>query len=247
MKSLTLLSAFFASALAAAVQPRKVSYDGYKVFRLAVESDNIHRINGVIDKLSLQTWQSAEKTGSFTDIVVEPSQLEAFNKETFGLKTIVMHENLGASIAEEADFQPYAVGAVNSTWFSSYHAYADHIQFLTDLHTQFPNTSEIVTSGNSLNGNPITGIHFWGSGGKGANPAVVLHGTVHAREWIATMVVEYFAYTLLTSTDATTKSFLNKYDFYVFPVVNPDGKLLDISRARCDPNTYNCRIFIYPG
>ncbi|KAM0475909.1 hypothetical protein ACHAPX_006791 [Trichoderma viride] len=226
MKSLALLSAFFASALAAVIHPPKVSYDGYKVFRLAVDNDNIDRINGVIEKLSLQTWQAAKKAGSFTDIVVEPSQLEAFNKETFGLKTIVMHENLGASIADEAAFQPHAVGAVNSTWFTSYHAYADHLQFLNDLHTQFPNTSEIVTSGSSLNGNPITGIHFWGSGSKpGVNPAVILHGTVHAREWIATMVVEYFGYTLLTSTDATTKAFLNKYDFYVFPVVNVDGFL----------------------
>jgi hypothetical protein len=231
MKSLTLLSAFFASAWAAAIHPPKVSYDGYKVFRLAVENDNIDRINGIVEKLNLQTWKSAKKAGSFTDIVVDPSQLEAFNKETFGLNTIVMHENLGASIADEAAFQPYAAGAVNSSWFTSYHAYADHLQFLTDLHTQFPNTSEIVTSGSSLNGNPITGIHFWGSAGKGVNPAVILHGTVHAREWIATLVVEYFAYTLLTSTDATTKSFLNKYDFYVFPVVNPDGKLLGTSYA----------------
>jgi murein tripeptide amidase MpaA len=226
MKSLTLLSAFFASALAAVIQPQKVSYDGYKVFRLSVENNNIDRINDIVDRLNLQTWKPAKKAGSFADLVVHPSQLEAFNKEAFGLKPIVLHEDLGASIAEESNFQPYAIGAVNSTWFNSYHAYADHLQFLKDLVAQFPTTSEIVTSGSSLNGNAITGIHFWGSGGKGIKPAVILHGTVHAREWITTLVVEYYAYTLLTSTDATTKGFLDKYDFYFFPVVNPDGKFL---------------------
>lgn len=45
-----------------------------------------------------------------------------------------------------------------------------------------------MTSGKSLQGNAITGIHFWGSAGKGKKPAIVLHGTVHAREWIASMV-----------------------------------------------------------
>jgi murein tripeptide amidase MpaA len=39
-------------------------------------------------------------------------------------------------------------------------------------------------------------------------------------------VVEYFAYTLLTGYASNTaiKSFVDKYDFYIFPVVNPDGE-----------------------
>jgi carboxypeptidase A4 len=73
-----------------------------------------------------------------------------------------------------------------------------------------------------LQGQAITGIHFYGSSGKGKKPAVVLHGTVHAREWISTMVTEYFAFNLLSnySTSTEIKSIVDKYDFYVFPVVN---------------------------
>ena len=78
-------------------------------------------------------------------------------------------------------------GSANATWFKSYHSYNDHLQFLKDLQAQYPTQSQIVSSGDSLQGNPITGIHFWGSSGKG-KPAVVFHGTVHAREWITTMV-----------------------------------------------------------
>ncbi len=81
-----------------------------------------------------------------------------------------------------------AVGSANKTWFNSYHAYSDHLQFLSDLQSQFPANTEIVSSGKSLNGNAITGIHIFGSAGKGKRPAVVFHGTVHAREWISTMV-----------------------------------------------------------
>ncbi len=36
------------------------------------------------------------------------------------------------------------------------------------------------------------------------------------------------AYNLLTSynTSSEIKGFVDKYDFYIFPVVNPDGKFL---------------------
>lgn len=37
------------------------------------------------------------------------------------------------------------------------------------------------------------------------------------------MVVEYAAYQLLTATTGDNAGFKNKYDFYIFPIVNPDG------------------------
>ncbi len=39
-------------------------------------------------------------------------------------------------------------------------------------------------------------------------------------------MTEYLAWNLLTNygTSAEITSFVDKYDFYIFPVVNPDGK-----------------------
>jgi len=78
--------------------------------------------------------------------------------------------------------------AADISYFNAYHAYADHLTFLRELVAQYPTQSEIITAGNSVQGRPITGIHFWGSGGKGSKPAIVLHGQVHAREWVTGMV-----------------------------------------------------------
>lgn len=80
-----------------------------------------------------------------------------------------------------------AAGKLDIDYYNAYHPYADHIHYLNDLHALYPNNSEIVVPGDSVNGNPITGIHFYGNDGPG-KPAVVIHGTVHAREWITTMV-----------------------------------------------------------
>lgn len=116
-------------------------------------------------------------------------------------------------------------GAANSTWFNSYHAYADHVQYLKDLASQYPKNAEVVSSGTTLQGNSIQGLHIFGSSGGGKKPAVVIHGTVHAREWIASMVVEYFTNELISKygSDSTITSFVDKYDFYMFPIVNVDG------------------------
>ncbi|CCO33115.1 hypothetical protein BN14_07185 [Rhizoctonia solani AG-1 IB] len=143
-----------------------------------------------------------------------------------------MHENLATSIAKESEgmftlHRRGSVGLANDAWFDSYHIYADHLQFLNDLASAFPNNSKVVTSGNSYENRTITGINVFGSTGSGTKPAVIFHGTVHAREWISTMVVEQIAYSLLSnySTSSAVKSYVDKYDIYIFPVVNPDGKL----------------------
>ncbi|POS72027.1 zinc carboxypeptidase [Diaporthe helianthi] len=211
-------------------QPRAVSYDGYRVFRVPVGLD-ASKVTEIVEKLELDTWKAPNKAGAFADVVVSPDKLQAFNDEVAGIEGIeVMHEDLGASIAAEQEpasqvLLGRAAAAINSTWFTTYHEYADHLSFLHGLQAQYPANSEIVTSGNSLQGNTITGIHIYGSAGKGVNPAVIFHGTVHAREWVTTMTVEYFANILLGeyASDAETKSFVDKYDFYLFPVVNPDG------------------------
>jgi hypothetical protein len=177
-------------------QPRKVSYDGYQVFRVPVGLD-ASKVTEIVAKLELDTWKAPNKAGAFADIVVSPDKLQAFHDEVSGIEGIeVMHEDLGASIAAEQEpasevlLEDRAAAAVNSTWFTAYHTYADHLSFLRGLQAQYPSNSEIVTSGNSLQGNAITGIHIYGSSGKGVKPAVIFHGTVHAREWITTMVRE---------------------------------------------------------
>lgn len=106
----------------------------------------------------------------------------------------------------------------SETWFTAYHPYADHLTFLRDLQGGFTGQSEIVTAGTSVQGRVLTGIHIWGSGGKGSKPAVIIHGNVHAREWITSMTTEYLAWQLLTkyASDASVKALVDKFDFCRF-------------------------------
>ncbi|KAL8752131.1 MAG: hypothetical protein Q9199_005962 [Rusavskia elegans] len=224
MKSPLLLSPLIFTVVSSLIVPRKVNYDGYKVVRLSTGS-SLPKVKSLIKDLSLSTWNGGPKANAEVDIVIPADKVADFESSTADLAKTVMHENLGAAIAEESDGSDYRVGSANASWFDTYHAYSQHLQFLNDLAATHPSNAEVVTIGNSLQGRPITGIHFYGTGLKGQRPAVVLHGTVHAREWITTMVTEYFAYSFLSglTSNSSVRALLNKYDYYIFPVVNPDG------------------------
>lgn len=112
------------------------------------------------------------------------------------------------------------------SWYDGYHFYDEHLEYLDDLSSAFPKNSEVFTAGHSYEGRGQKGIHLWGKRGKGKNTAILWHGTVHAREWITTMTVEYLAYQLIDGykkKDPAIRAFLDAYDFYLMPVVNPDG------------------------
>ncbi|KAK0645397.1 hypothetical protein B0T16DRAFT_457435 [Cercophora newfieldiana] len=228
MKSLLLSSLLFASAALGTRVPGangKITYDGYKAFRIHT-GENEALVKELVESLP-EAIKFNMDTAEHLDLVVPPKELKAF--EALNLDSVVIYEDLGADIRAEGDFATYETTAARAvpslTWFNSYHAYADHVTFFNDLAGAFPSNSEIFTVGQSLQGRDIFGIHLWGSGGKGSKPAVYFHGTVHAREWISAKVVEYVTYQLLVnySTDAAVKAILDKYDFYILPFVNPDG------------------------
>lgn len=86
--------------VSAATVSKKVSYDDWKVYRVNVGS-NADKLTSLVSKLKLETWKGKPATSDIVDIVVPPTQIKEFEASTVGIQTQVMHENLGASIADE--------------------------------------------------------------------------------------------------------------------------------------------------
>ena len=201
-------------------KPKAVDYEGFKVFRVKT-NNRWHEIQEKLSSLSYEEWNTIPMR--FTDIVISPSDLTKFN--SLNLDSHCMHENLGASIRRESSAPSVYKRQVDDlSWYDSYHPYADHYQYFEDLMAQLPNNSEKISSGTSYEGRDLWGVHLWGADGPG-KPAVLFHGTVHAREWITAMTIEYISLQLVTGygKDNVTTSFLDNYDFYIIPFVNPDG------------------------
>lgn len=102
MKYSLAVSGLFALASAATLAPTssspKKSYAGYKVVRLSVGPD-VAAVQGMVDRLGLATWMGAPRANAKTDIVVPPERVSAFEAETAGMDSLLMHDDLGASMS----------------------------------------------------------------------------------------------------------------------------------------------------
>ncbi|KAH7374418.1 carboxypeptidase A5 [Plectosphaerella cucumerina] len=219
MKTLVILSLVASVAVA-----ERVSYDGFKVFRLTPTPNlDVPALEAVLQAIEYDQWN--KDTNDLT-IAVAPNQVAGFL--SLGLEATVMHEDLGRSIADEGRSRGPAWNRRRQvddlSWYQSYHDYSEHVAYFEELHAAYPNNTELVSTGTSYEGRDLFGLHIWGADGPG-KPAVLWHGTVHAREWISAPVVEYLTLQLLSGygQDAEVTALVDRYDYWIFPFVNPDG------------------------
>lgn len=178
-----------------------ISYDGYKAVRVRANARSVSTVRQQLAGLDLEPW-TPERTGGTIDVAIPPEKLASF--EALHLHYRVLHDDLGAAVAAESDPASAAAWSAGKrqvddlAWYDSFHPYEEHVQYFKDLQARFPNNSETVSTGTSYEGRDLHGLHLWGEGGPG-KPVVLYHGTVHAREWITTMVcmpksdgVQYF-------------------------------------------------------
>lgn len=223
-----------ASPTASPLEKRAGMYDGYKVYQLQVGSDEAkyNAVTALINELPSVVSLACDDHHDHIDVAVQPGSVAAL--EALGVEMTLINEDLGSDIRTEGEVLPYVrtikkrqevAPLPDKSYFNSYHVLQEHFDWLEDLQAAFPANSEVFVAGKSGEGRDIKGIHLWGSAGKGKNEAVVWHGTVHAREWIGAPTLEYMAYQLVSgylANDSASKV-IDSFDFYILPVVNPDG------------------------
>ncbi|KAI8269204.1 Metallocarboxypeptidase A-like protein [Colletotrichum sp. SAR11_239] len=171
----------------------KVNYDGYHVYRVSTA-------NAPSDLQSRLVSFPSIDLKEFVEVAIPPNDIGGF--EALGLDAQLLSNDLGNQIREESrviNSTPLTKrgGLPSLSWFDSYHSYDDHVQYWKDLHAAFPNNSEWLDIGSSYEGRNIFGLKLWGGKPAENKPIVLWHGTVHAREWITTMTVEYLTYQLI--------------------------------------------------
>lgn len=104
MKFLAALSLVLPLASAAAVAPleKKITYDGFKAFRISTHNDpaSIKKKIANIAAIPFNLDNSEH-----LDVAIPAGDVSKF--EELGLETSILHEDLGADIAEEGTFAPY--------------------------------------------------------------------------------------------------------------------------------------------
>merc|ERR1712080_452410 len=126
--------------------------------------------------------------------------------------------------------------------WTSYHPLDDMYSYLDYLEA----TYDFVTTesiGKSYNGQDMRIIKVC-RGGCGNKPALWFDGGIHAREWVSPAVTTYMAMELLEN-DSAHPDLTQNTDWYILPVMNPDGYLYTQSNDRMwrktrSPNSGSC-------
>jgi hypothetical protein len=103
--------------------PTASSYDGSKVYRIKA-GKQFAEVQKRIVELASDTWDQAHGN---LDVVIPRDRVGEF--EALGLKTYILHQNLGESIAKESAVKrtnwKRQANDSHDPWFDSYHSYAD--------------------------------------------------------------------------------------------------------------------------
>lgn len=90
------------------------------------------------------------------------------------------------------------------------------------LVNHFADKAEFIWIGESYENISIYGVKV-SFNKANPNPGIVLEGGIHANEWISPSTVLYILDQLLTSNDPDVRALAESHDWYVFPLLNPDG------------------------
>jgi len=110
-----------------------------------------------------------------------------------------------------------------SHMFERYHEFDEIMSWLEDKVRGCQDMCEIINIGSSYENRPLNVLKI---GVPGTNKmSIWIDAGIHAREWIAPATAMFFIERLLDdwSVDDVVWDLINEYDFYIQPVVNPDG------------------------
>ncbi|XP_059619301.1 zinc carboxypeptidase-like [Phlebotomus argentipes] len=208
--------------LAGVLGQEQVKFSDYRVFSVTPQSEDqlkaLRKLEFEVTP-SFDFWASAKNVGQKADIMVAPGQMEDF-------KLFLEENNLEASVKIE-DVQklidnerPAIAPRASDMEWSDYHSLETIFEFLDDKIAENPGVVSNIEIGRSTEGRPMRGVLI--SYGQN-NPGVFIEANTHAREWITSATATYVINELLTSQDADVRRIAESYDWYIFPMVNPDG------------------------
>ncbi|KAK4007882.1 hypothetical protein OUZ56_013031 [Daphnia magna] len=245
------LNCVFVTSQIMAEENGVVSYAGFQVWKIKPSSEGDQQfILDIIDSYELELWSKRRMARDPMDVKVPPQSQTKLKSKLAERKIsyVVVISDLQTAI----DNQKTKVNRIISNWkpaydmgWISYHTLNDIYAFLTYLNTTYPKLVQLTNIGSSYEKRPLYVLRISDSSSAGTRPAIWIDGGIHAREWISPAVATYIIQQLV-EVPANAK-LLSNVDWYIMPVVNPDGyeythtKDRMWRKTRSVSNTSSCR------
>lgn len=203
-----------------------VRYDDHVVVTAWVDDDDDL---AELTRLSQQIWTERPGPG-VVEALVSPWGLERLAASSIAYEVRTTDVQQAVDLERERLRTRTDPTAGGDAWFSDFRDLAEIQDKVAQWAADDPDRVTVETIGESLEGRPIAALRL-GSDAPDA-PAVLFTGTMHAREWLATMSTMCVADTFVTSTDPVVLDLLDRIAVLIVPMINPDGYVISWTSDR---------------
>ncbi|VDN53153.1 unnamed protein product, partial [Dracunculus medinensis] len=184
----------------------------------------------------IDIWSEPNKYREYADVLVAPKFINSFLRllkdQNITAFRIIKHDIQREIDRQKRDLQrsterskrsSNSVSNINDFNLIAYHRYDKIARFIYDLAEIFPELVTTINITKTFEKRDMVGLKI----GKKSpyKPAIFIDAGIHAREWIAPAVAIYVAQKLIMryGRDEIITKMVDKFDWYVIPVANPDG------------------------
>lgn len=201
------------------VRSEPARFDNYRIYEVEIGSEEqlvmLKKLSSSSNDYELleQPRFLGQKIGVIVAPVFHHEFVEICNNVT--MQPDLQVENLQTLIDKET-----VQSRVENYGWDSYFRLNDIYAWMNTLVSFYPGVVTKIVGGRTYEGREIQGVLL---SKNPSNPGIFIEANIHAREWITSASTTWIINELLTSTDPEVMALLNNYNWYIFPVVNPDG------------------------
>uniref|UniRef100_A0A915L8G2 Peptidase M14 carboxypeptidase A domain-containing protein n=1 Tax=Romanomermis culicivorax TaxID=13658 RepID=A0A915L8G2_ROMCU len=197
---------------------------------------------------NLNFWQEPRKINANVDVMVNSKAFtyltKMFNDTGLGynvtignVKKLILENNAKNERFRKWSrrFKDESSNSPSSSFnLASYNSYDDIVKYLMAIQSEFPFISQVINIGKSHENRQLLVLKIGRPTGN-FKRSIWIDAGIHAREWITPATALYFINQLVKKyeTDPKIKAYVDQLDWYIMPLVNPDG--YEYTRQSVDP------------
>jgi len=203
------------------------SYDGYEVFDIIPKS--VEEVKYLRDLMVttdyLDFWQEPGQVDTNVTVMVEPARVQQLlvslrKQDIFYVRAVSNVQTLLDPVWADIDRRQKSGMVFDINDFNTLNdIYTWMLQLASQCRAGF--SCQVRNVGSSYNGNSI--IVFSITQPASNRKAYWIDATIHAREWLAPATTLQIMDALARGTTANARSLVDRHDWHIMPVMNPDG------------------------
>ncbi|XP_077491216.1 zinc carboxypeptidase-like [Amblyomma americanum] len=211
-------------ALPAVNRTQRVHYTGHRLVSVTPKTPaHASLLSALENRLRADVWQDAN--------YLRPSELVRLRPEVAGefvtaatqsgMTVTTLTSNVQELIDDERKEMRFTTYSTEKSRFERYLKYKEFKSALKEYAKTYDHV-KFTSIGRSYEGRDLIGVHIKA---KKNLPIVFFECGIHPREWIAPATCLYIIDQLATQydKDEDIKSLVSKYEWRIYPLVNPDG------------------------